>query len=99
MSRKALAVRLSHQRCLPYKTRRSVIKRLYPAMLADFPFEVDFFDRKSGLRFAGNVGNYIDRLVYFCGAYEKYMLALLRDYAQRANANTFLDVGANAGNH
>ncbi len=94
------ALWLSRQRLLPYKARRSVIKRLYPAMLADFPFETDFFQNRSGLRFRGNAGNYIDRMVYFCGAYEKYMLSLLRDYAQRLESlPVFMDIGANAGNH
>jgi FkbM family methyltransferase len=104
MSSKTIAISLSRQRWLPYKTRRSVIKKLHPSMLADFAFETAFFDRRSGLRFAGNIGNYIDRMVYFCGAYEKYMLSLLRDYALKCRARekrslTFMDIGANAGNH
>lgn len=98
------SVFLSKQRWLPYKTRRSVIKRLYPAMLRDFPFDAPFFDPAWGMRFQGNIVNYIDRLVYFCGAHEKYMLMLLRDYVIRLKEHgkerlTFVDVGANAGNH
>jgi FkbM family methyltransferase len=104
MRLQSLAVRLSEQRWLPYKTRRSLIKRLHPGMLKDFPFETDFFDAASGLRFRGNIVNYIDRLVYFCGAHEKFMLAFLRDYVNRLKTDdkspvTFLDIGANAGNH
>lgn len=103
-TRHSFAIWLSRQRILPYKTRRSVIKKLHPGMLADFPFETGFFAAGSGLRFAGNVGNYIDRMVYFCGAYEKYMLTLMRDYALRCRQEegrplTFMDIGANAGNH
>lgn len=95
---------LSTQRWIPYKTRRSVIKRLHPAMLRDFPFETSFFEPAWGMRFHGNIVNYIDRLIYFCGAHEKYMLMLLRDYVVRLKAHenkrvTFIDVGANAGNH
>ncbi len=91
---------LSRQRWLPYKTRRSVIKKLHPAMLKDYAFEVDAL----GLKFRGNIINYIDRLVYFCGAHEKYMLFMLHDYvrALKKKNNTplvFADVGANAGNH
>lgn len=98
--RQALALWLSRRRALPYRTRRSAIKRLHPAMLEDFPFEAEFF----GLRFKGNIVNYIDRLVYFCGGHEKYLLHFLRDAvaairALRAVPLTFLDVGANAGNH
>jgi FkbM family methyltransferase len=104
MSRQTLAVWLSEQRWLPYKTRRSVIKRIHPAMLRDFAFETEFFGPGSGLRFTGNIVNYIDRLIYFCGAHEKYMLTFLRDYVQRRRTQeqhklTFVDVGANAGNH
>jgi FkbM family methyltransferase len=100
MAASSLAVTLSRQRWLPYKTRRSLIKRLYPAMLKDFPFEAEFFDNDGKLRFRGNIINYIDRLVYFCGAHEKYMLRFLRDYVSRLPAPvTVLDIGANAGNH
>lgn len=94
---------LSRQRWLPYKTRRSALKRLDPGMLADYAFEADFFGSGPRLTFRGNIVNYIDRLVYFCGGHEKYMLCFLRDYTQRlktrGRAITFLDVGANAGNH
>jgi FkbM family methyltransferase len=101
----SLAVWLSRQRRLPYKFRRSLIKRLYPAMLRDFSFEAEYFDPSLGLRFRGNIVNYIDRLIYFCGAHEKFMLCLLRDYVRRAKAQSpqaalaYIDVGANAGNH
>ncbi len=100
MSRRSLAIGLSQQRWLPYKTRRSVIKKLHPAMLEDYAFEADAL----GLKFRGNIINYIDRLVYFCGAHEKYMLFMLRDYVRALKkknnaALCFVDVGANAGNH
>lgn len=103
MNYASLAISLSRQRRLPYKLRRSLIKRLHPAMLADFPFEADFFGGY-GLKFRGNIVNYIDRLVYFCGAHEKYMLSFLRNYVRRLREHekaklTFVDVGANAGNH
>jgi len=99
MSCKTLAVELSRQRWLPYKTRRSLIKRLHPAMLKDFPFTAEM---EGGLRFSGNIVNYIDRLVYFCGAHEKYMLHFLRDYLRCLTSQEktiFIDIGANAGNH
>lgn len=98
MTAKSLAISLSRQRWLPYKTRRSVIKKLNPAMLKDYAFEADL---EGGLKFRGNIINYIDRLVYFCGAHEKYMLHMLRDYVQTLGKKdlVFFDVGANAGNH
>jgi FkbM family methyltransferase len=97
---KFFSIWLSKQRWLPYKTRRSVIKRTCPAMLKDFAFETEYF----GLKFRGNIVNYIDRLIYFCGGHEKYMLRLLTGYARRIKHETgknitFMDVGANAGNH
>lgn len=97
---KSFSIWLSKQRWLPYKTRRSIIKRTYPAMLKDYAFEAELF----GLTFRGNIVNYIDRLIYFCGGHEKYMLRLLSGYARRLKAMqpgpiTFMDVGANAGNH
>src|SRR5690606_32961334 len=74
-------------------------------MLKDYPFKAGFFGNGSGLRFQGNIVNYIDRLVYFCGAHEKYMLCFLQDYVERLRARPdkgkviFVDIGANAGNH
>lgn len=99
----ALAVWLSRQRWLPYKLRRSLIKRLYPAMLENFTFEAELFGG-DGIRFRGNIVNYIDRLIYFCGAHEKYMLRFLDDYIRQLKQHTFhktvfMDVGANVGNH
>lgn len=102
--RRCAAVWLSKQDGLSYKFRRSLIKKIDPSMLADYAFETRFFSHASGLKFSGNIINYIDRLIYFCGAHEKYMLCFLRDYAavlrgQVSHSLTFLDVGANAGNH
>ena len=103
--RRSLAIWLSRQRSLTYKARRSLLKRLDPKMLKDFTFEAPFYSPAGKLAFRGNIVNYIDRLVYFTGAHEKYMLALLRDYALRLHAHgeqnslVFMDVGANSGNH
>jgi FkbM family methyltransferase len=98
------AIWFSAQRWLPYKTRRSVLKKIAPSMLAGHDFEVDFYGGL-GLRFSGNIINYIDRLVYFCGAHEKYMLHFMADYVAalkrlgHTGPLTYMDVGANAGNH
>lgn len=88
---------LVEQRGLPYRFRKSVIKRINPNMLKDHPFRMDFF----GMQYAGNAGDYISRMVYFCGAYEKYMLFFLRDYLAHLHKNSviFADIGANLGNH
>lgn len=103
--RRTFAVWLSRQRRVPYKTRRSILKKLDPAMLRDYAFEAPFYSPAKKLHFRGNIINYIDRLIYFTGAHEKYMLSLLRDYTQRLRAEgeagslVYVDVGANAGNH
>lgn len=78
----------------------SAIKRLYPKMLKSFPFKIDLL----GLLFSGNMHNYIDRMIYLTGAHEKHMLYFLRDLIRilRKKCNypiTFMDVGANVGNH
>ncbi len=58
-------------------------------------FDVDFF----GLRYRGNLGNIIDREVFFYGAYEGEELAFVRSWAQRRRGGIALDVGANVGHH
>jgi len=85
------------RRSIPYRFRKSVVKRIYPKLLQDHEFEVDFF----GMKYAGNSGDYISRMVYFCGAHEKYMLFFLRDWieATKNDGAVFLDIGANVGNH
>ena len=99
-----LSVMLSRQRWLPYKTRRSLIKRLYPRLLRDYPFEAPFYDPAWGMKFNGNTVYAADRLVYFCGAQKKYLLAMLRDYIRRLQAGSAtplvtIDVGASSGNY
>lgn len=89
---------LGAQRAVPYRIRRSLTKRICPDFLKSHRFDVDFF----GLRYKGQVVNYIDRLVFYCGAHEKYMLFLLRDYLRAAGlvgTAVYMDVGANVGNH
>lgn len=95
-----IATAISQQRWIPYRFRRSALKRIAPSFLRNHAFETPM---EGGLKFKGNLVNYIDRLVYFCGAHEKYMLHYLRDIApilrEARGKLTFMDVGANAGNH
>jgi FkbM family methyltransferase len=95
--RHALACHIAESRIMPGRVRRSIVKRIAPDLLKDHSFNVPFY----GMQYQGNVVNYIDRMVYFCGAHEKYMLYLFRDLIQKApeNYQVFLDVGANVGNH
>lgn len=95
--RKKIALWVAENRGLPYRFRKSVVKRACPAILANHQFEIDFY----GLRFSGNTKNIADRLFFMFGGSKKYMLALFRDYtqAQRNEGLAFIDVGAHVGNH
>lgn len=96
-SRTALMLWFSSQQSLPYRFRKSIVKKCAPELLKDNSFTVDFY----GMRFSGNAGDYISRMVYFCGGYERYMLHFLRDYISHFDpkSSIFVDVGANIGNH
>lgn len=90
----------SRFRFLPYRIRRSILKRVYPQWKS---YEFDMV-MEGGLRCFGKLENYIDRLIFFCGAHEKYMLYFLRDTVEALRTSgkselRFLDVGANIGNH
>lgn len=63
----------------------------------DFDFTADFF----GMRLEGNMANLIDRNIFYYGAYEKPNLFLLRDLmtAVGGDSATFIDIGANTGQH
>ncbi len=62
---------------------------------------VDFVVNIDGIRYEGNLGNGIDSDIFYYGAYEKPILFLLRDVMRGAYANqgTFIDIGANTGQH
>lgn len=88
-------------RFIPYRIRRSLLKRLYPDTWQQYAFSVKM---DGGMTCTGVLENYIDRVVFFCGAHEKYMLHFLRDAVEALRKDTqaplrFLDVGANIGNH
>ncbi|MCS6882529.1 MAG: hypothetical protein RMK84_01260 [Oscillochloridaceae bacterium] len=58
-------------------------------------FEVNFY----GLKYKGDLGQYIDWWVYYFGAYEKAELLLMRDIVARRRNAVCVDVGANVGQH
>jgi FkbM family methyltransferase len=62
---------------------------------------VDFVVNIDGIRYEGNLGNFVDNNIFYYGAYEKPILYLLRDVMHSAYANqgTFIDIGANTGQH
>jgi FkbM family methyltransferase len=63
----------------------------------DFDFIVNF----DGIRYRGNLGNYVDSQIYYDGAYEKPNLFLLRDLMRSgySSQGNFIDIGANTGQH
>ncbi len=63
----------------------------------NFDFSVDL----NGARYQGHTGNYVDKNIFFYGAYEKPVLFFLRDILTSAHNNqgVYLDIGANTGQH
>jgi len=61
----------------------------------------DFTADLNGVRYEGNTGNYIDKNIFFYGAFEKPVLFFLRDIMRSAysDGGVFLDIGANTGQH
>ena len=64
------------------------------------PFEVSFF----GMRYRGNLNDFLDWSVFMYGAYSRHELYILRDVAatlskENAVPVTFFDIGANVGQH
>src|ERR1700687_727835 len=67
---------------------------------SSIPFEVPFF----GMRYAGNLNDFIDWSVFMYGAYSRHELYILRDVAaalakESAAPVSFYDIGANVGQH
>lgn len=88
-----------------YRTPRGFVPVVRCALYADsflrclqgepVTFEADLF----GMRYSGNSKNGIDSHILYYGAYEKPILYLLRDVAQRLSDPVFIDIGANTGQH
>ena len=62
---------------------------------------IHFVTDIDGIKYEGVTGNYIDTHIFYYGAYEKPTLFLLRDILRSAYAGqgTFIDIGANTGQH
>ena len=87
---------LGHQDWLRYGVRDRIIRRFCnPATVDHYEFEVDFFSMK----YNGNLNCYLDWVVYFFGAYEKYELLMLRDLLKSESNPVFINIGANIGHH
>ena len=62
---------------------------------------VDFVTDIDGVKYEGVTGNYVNTHIFYYGAYEKPILFLLRDLLRSvyAGQGTFIDIGANTGQH
>jgi len=80
---------------LRFGVRRRLIRACWKKWGRDYPFTSEAF----GMRYAGNLKDYIDRCVYFFGGYEKSLLSLLREKAEGISDAVFVDIGANVGQH
>ena len=87
---------LGHANWIRFGIRFRVISLFCsPYTLRDFEYEIDFF----GIRYRGNLGTYLEWMIYFFGAFERSELLLLRELAKKTNGTIFLDVRANVGQH
>ena len=71
------------------------VRACYQREKFDFVADID------GVKYEGNVGNFVDYHIFYFGAYEKPNLFLLRDLMRTvyAGQGTFIDIGANTGQH
>ena len=62
---------------------------------------IEFIADIMDIRYVGNTGNGIDNEIFYYGAYEKHILYFFRDVMRGVYGNhgTFVDVGANTGQH
>ena len=87
---------VGHWEFLRFGIRDRLIRLICsPDNVESFAFEVSFF----GLRYIGNLNCYLDWMLYFYGAYEKYELLLLRDLVEENTLPIFIDIGSNIGHH
>jgi len=71
------------------------ISSCYGGRRFDFVADID------GIKYEGNTGNFVDNQIFYDGAFEKPNLFLLRDFMRSifAGQGTFIDIGANTGQH
>ncbi len=101
MSWKLSALRfIGHQHYIRRGRDRFIRTFNPPDNSPSIPFEVPFF----GMRYPGNLNDFIDWSVFMYGAYSRHELYILRDVAAAlAKENgaplSFYDIGANVGQH
>ena len=94
---KSFIVSLCQTEAAPYRFKKSLCKKLLPEFERGIPFKRSF----RNYVFEGNTRDHIDKTIFLCGAYEKYMLQAICDLASIIDLkhNIALDIGANVGNH
>jgi FkbM family methyltransferase len=101
ISLKLAALRfIGHQHYILHGRDRIIRSFHHPDTSPSLPFEVHFF----GMRYPGNLNDFIDWSVFMYGAYSRNELYLLRDVAailrkENAAPLSFYDIGANVGQH
>ena len=87
------------QTWIPRGRDRILRMALSPETCQPYSFEVDFF----GLRYRGDLSQYIDWLVFMYGSYAYWELNLLEAISEELrkaqSTVNFFDVGANVGHH
>ena len=87
---------IGHQEWIKYGIRNRIVRTFCNYDKVDSQeFDVDFF----GLKYKGNLTSYLDWVLYFFGAFEKYELFLMRDIIKNKDRPIFIDIGANVGTH
>ncbi len=87
---------LGHQDWIRMGIRNKIIRHFVtPGKTDNYEFKVNYF----GFTYRGNLNNMIDWSVYFLGAYEKGLLFILKEMAQKKKDTVFIDIGASVGTH
>jgi len=96
MNRLRIARALGRARWIRRGLRERVVGALLPHEASpDLRFEV----RLHGYRFAGRLGNWIERNVYLFDGYEEEIQTLIGHLGRSGGCGVFVDVGANVGLH
>ncbi len=86
---------ITHKDWIRFGMRKRMVQKWCQSRDLNISFTLDYF----GFNYRGNLRDYIDRCVFFYGAYEKANLQLLKDISSKVESPVFVDIGANVGQH